>query len=189
MKYLRDRGHGIPSPEIFSCDCLPRSNRERNLSQRFYSPVFSLTQEFWLTAEAESCGLAVKEFSILLTTTGTKVNYGFPHGIHPDPTQKAAFFRALHLSALALAHSWLLAARLHPCLHFAQYLESSLDSPAVAKTLKCVSSEDRFLLSSYFLDHQTLLQIARLLHVHEATISRRLKRLVADLRKQLLHNL
>ena len=60
---------------------------------------------------------------------------------------------------------------------------------AVAQTLQALSSEDRFLLSSYFLDRQTLLQIARILRVHEATISRRLKRLVADLRKQLLHNL
>jgi RNA polymerase sigma-70 factor, ECF subfamily len=60
---------------------------------------------------------------------------------------------------------------------------------AVARTLQALPSEDRFLLSSYFLDRQTLLQIARLLNVHEATISRRLKRLVADLRKQLLHNL
>jgi len=60
---------------------------------------------------------------------------------------------------------------------------------AVARTLKALPAEDRFLLSSYFLDRQTLLQIATLLHVHEATISRRLKRLVADLRKQLLHNL
>ena len=60
---------------------------------------------------------------------------------------------------------------------------------AVAQTLQALPSEDRFLLSSYFLDRQTLLQIARILHVHEATISRRLKRVVADLRKQLLHNL
>jgi RNA polymerase sigma-70 factor, ECF subfamily len=60
---------------------------------------------------------------------------------------------------------------------------------AVAQTLRSLPSDDRFLLSSYFLDRQTLLQIARILHVHEATISRRLKRLVADLRKQLLHNL
>ncbi len=60
---------------------------------------------------------------------------------------------------------------------------------AVAQTLQSLPSDDRFLLSSYFLDQQTLLQIARILHVHEATISRRLKRLVADLRKQLLHNL
>ncbi len=60
---------------------------------------------------------------------------------------------------------------------------------AVARTLQTLASEDRFLLSSYFLDRQTLLQISRILNVHEATISRRLKRLVADLRKQLLHNL
>ena len=60
---------------------------------------------------------------------------------------------------------------------------------AVAQTLQSLPSEDRFLLSSYFLDRQTLLQIARMLHVHEATVSRRLKRLVADLRRQLLHNL
>jgi RNA polymerase sigma-70 factor (ECF subfamily) len=60
---------------------------------------------------------------------------------------------------------------------------------AVALTLKALAAEDRFLLATYFLDRQTLLQIARTLHVHEATVSRRLKRLVADLRKQLLRNL
>ena len=60
---------------------------------------------------------------------------------------------------------------------------------AVAQTLQALPSEDRFVLSAYFLDRQTLLQIARILHVHEATISRRLKRLGTDLRKQLLHNL
>ena len=62
-------------------------------------------------------------------------------------------------------------------------------SRAVEQTLQALPPEDRFLLSAYFLDRQTLLQIARILHVHEATISRRLKRLVVDLRKQLLHNL
>jgi len=60
---------------------------------------------------------------------------------------------------------------------------------AVARTLQGLAAEDRYLLSAYFLDRQTLLQIARLLRVHEATISRRLKRLVADLHKQLLHHL
>jgi RNA polymerase sigma-70 factor, ECF subfamily len=60
---------------------------------------------------------------------------------------------------------------------------------AVCQTLAGLPPDDRLLLSSYFLDRQTLLQIARLLHVHEATISRRLKRLVDDLRKQLLNNL
>ena len=60
---------------------------------------------------------------------------------------------------------------------------------AVERTLQALPPEDRFMLSSYFLDRQTLLQIARILQVHEATISRRLKRLIADLQKQLLHNL
>ena len=45
------------------------------------------------------------------------------------------------------------------------------------------------MLSAYYLDHQTLLKIAQTLGVHEATISRRLKRLAASLRKQLLENL
>jgi len=60
---------------------------------------------------------------------------------------------------------------------------------AVAHTLQDLDPADRFLLAAYYLDRQTLLQIARTLNVHEATISRRLKRLVTDLRKQLLRNL
>jgi RNA polymerase sigma-70 factor (ECF subfamily) len=60
---------------------------------------------------------------------------------------------------------------------------------AVARTLSALPPEDRFVLSAYFLDRQTLQQIGRLLRVHEATISRRLKRLATDLRNQLLVNL
>jgi RNA polymerase sigma-70 factor, ECF subfamily len=60
---------------------------------------------------------------------------------------------------------------------------------AISSTLQSVSAEERYLLSSYFLDRQPLAQIARVLHVHEATISRRLKRLLADLRKRLLQEL
>ncbi|MGA9670574.1 MAG: sigma-70 family RNA polymerase sigma factor [Terracidiphilus sp.] len=60
---------------------------------------------------------------------------------------------------------------------------------AVARTFRNLDAEDRFLLSAYYLDRQTLLQIARTLHVHEATISRRLKRLAGNLRKLLIGNL
>jgi RNA polymerase sigma-70 factor (ECF subfamily) len=60
---------------------------------------------------------------------------------------------------------------------------------AVARTLQELAAEDRYLLSTYFLDRRPLAQIARVLYVHEATVSRRLKRLLADLRKQLLRNL
>jgi RNA polymerase sigma-70 factor, ECF subfamily len=60
---------------------------------------------------------------------------------------------------------------------------------AVARTLVELGAEERFLLSAYFLDQHTLLEIARVLGVHEATISRRLKRLVGCLRRELRKNL
>jgi RNA polymerase sigma-70 factor, ECF subfamily len=60
---------------------------------------------------------------------------------------------------------------------------------AIARTLKGLAAEDRFLLSAYFLDRQTLLQIAQTLGIHEATVSRRIKRIADQLRKQLLEHL
>jgi len=60
---------------------------------------------------------------------------------------------------------------------------------AVRQTLRTLPPEDRFLLSAYFLDQQTLQQIARLLNVHESTISRKLKTLTTNLQKQLLKQL
>ncbi len=60
---------------------------------------------------------------------------------------------------------------------------------AVARTLSELVAEDRFLLAAYFLDRQTLKGIAHTLRVHEATISRRLKRLVEQVRKELIGNL
>ena len=68
-------------------------------------------------------------------------------------------------------------------------VESSVLTVAVGKTLAEVDPEDRFLLAAYYLDRQTLLQIARAMNVHEATISRRLKRLLEGLRIRLLKNL
>lgn len=59
----------------------------------------------------------------------------------------------------------------------------------LTKTLFELAAEDRFLLSAYFLDRQTLLQIARILNVHEATVSRRLTRLLNNVRKQLIASL
>jgi RNA polymerase sigma-70 factor (ECF subfamily) len=60
---------------------------------------------------------------------------------------------------------------------------------AVEGALRRSNAEDRFLLAAYFLDERTLLQIAQVLHVHEATVSRRLKRVCQDMRKQVLKNL
>ncbi len=70
-----------------------------------------------------------------------------------------------------------------------QSAELSRLAQAVSRTLETLAPDDRFLLASYFLDQQTLLQIARLLQVSEATVSRKLKRITGDLRKQLLRNL
>jgi RNA polymerase sigma-70 factor (ECF subfamily) len=238
--------------------------------------------ELWVASEAETCGLMLEEFSVALSSVGEKLNYGFPPGNHSNSDQKAAFFRSLRLSELALAHScalgrevawerfvslyrslltqaavaitgsatlghdladslyselyglrqvdgqrrsplssysgrgsllgWLRTtlAQRHVDHHRRVHRETPLDSldvqasepslstvpaelvrltGAVAQTLRELAPEDRFLLSAYFLDRQTLLQIARILHVHEATISRKLKRLTADLREQLLRNL
>lgn len=58
-------------------------------------------------------------------------------------------------------------------------LEGALES-----VLASVAPDQRLLLNLYFLDGQTLAQIAGLLHVHESTVSRRLDRLIAQLRKQ-----
>ncbi|AEU34629.1 sigma-70 family RNA polymerase sigma factor [Granulicella mallensis] len=60
---------------------------------------------------------------------------------------------------------------------------------SLAEALRALAPEDRFLLSAYFLDQRTLLQIAQLLRVHEATVSRKLKRLTSGLHQQLLKRL
>jgi RNA polymerase sigma-70 factor, ECF subfamily len=60
---------------------------------------------------------------------------------------------------------------------------------AIQEALRQLAAEERFLLAAYYLDGRTLLEIAPLLHVHEATVSRKLHRLTGDLRKQILRNL
>ncbi len=52
-----------------------------------------------------------------------------------------------------------------------------------------LSSEDRFVLASYYLDGRTLAEIARMLGLHESSISRRLDRLSTALRKRILTGL
>jgi len=65
---------------------------------------------------------------------------------------------------------------------------SSLQA-GVAAALLSQPVEERFLLTAYYVDDKTLAEIGQLLHVHEATISRRLKRATDAVRKQLLRNL
>jgi RNA polymerase sigma-70 factor (ECF subfamily) len=65
---------------------------------------------------------------------------------------------------------------------------SQLDR-AIEDALRGRDAEERYLLAAYYLDEQTLLQIARVLGVHEATVSRKLKRATEDTRKQVRRNL
>ncbi len=50
-------------------------------------------------------------------------------------------------------------------------------------------SEDRFVLASYYLDGRTLAEVARMLRVHESTISRKVDKLARLLRKKILNGL
>ena len=50
-------------------------------------------------------------------------------------------------------------------------------------------SEDQFVLASYYLDGRTLAEVARMLGVHESTISRKVDKLAKSLRKKILSGL
>jgi RNA polymerase sigma-70 factor (ECF subfamily) len=60
-------------------------------------------------------------------------------------------------------------------------LESSTDA-----ALASLPGEDRMVLAAYYLDGRTLAEIARMLGVHESTISRKVDKLAKSLRKKIL---
>ena len=62
-------------------------------------------------------------------------------------------------------------------------------SGATDEALAYLSGEDRMILSAYYLDGRTLAEIARILGVHESTISRKLDKLAKSLRKQIVTGL
>ncbi|HEY3770200.1 MAG TPA: sigma-70 family RNA polymerase sigma factor [Candidatus Angelobacter sp.] len=69
---------------------------------------------------------------------------------------------------------------------------SPLDSrlgAALDEALGLLSSEDRLVLASYYLDDRTLTQIGRMVGVHESTISRRLEKMLKGLKKQVIAGL
>jgi RNA polymerase sigma-70 factor (ECF subfamily) len=57
---------------------------------------------------------------------------------------------------------------------------------ATDEVLSRLSGEERFILASYYLDDRTLAEIARMLAVHESTISRKLEKLAKSMRKRIL---
>ena len=57
---------------------------------------------------------------------------------------------------------------------------------ATDQALGSLAPEDKFILANYYLDDRTLAEIARLLGVHESTISRKLEKITAATRKAIL---
>ena len=66
--------------------------------------------------------------------------------------------------------------------------DSRLES-ATAAALASLSSEERMVLAAYYLDGRTLAEVARMLGVHESTISRKVDKLAKSLRKKILSNM
>jgi RNA polymerase sigma-70 factor (ECF subfamily) len=56
---------------------------------------------------------------------------------------------------------------------------------AVSAELAALDGNERLLLAAYYLDHRTLAEIAKLLGVHESTISRKLVRITSAARKRI----
>ena len=70
----------------------------------------------------------------------------------------------------------------------AQTFDSRLEE-ATDQALASLAAEDKFILAGYYLDGRTLAQIARVLGVHESTVSRRLEKIIASTRKAILAGL
>ncbi|MBV9500919.1 MAG: sigma-70 family RNA polymerase sigma factor [Acidobacteriaceae bacterium] len=60
---------------------------------------------------------------------------------------------------------------------------------AVAGALAELGSSDRLLLTSYFFDRRTLAEIGRMIHVHESTVSRRVRKVTKTVRKKVIRSL
>ncbi len=55
--------------------------------------------------------------------------------------------------------------------------------------LAALGGEERFILAAYYLDARTLAEIGRILGAHESTVSRRVDKITAGLRKQIVARL
>jgi len=72
-----------------------------------------------------------------------------------------------------------------PAREEAATLADSRAEIAAAAELAALDPEGRFLLAAYYLDRRTLAEIAKLMGVHESTISRKLERTTLALRKRI----
>jgi RNA polymerase sigma-70 factor (ECF subfamily) len=78
---------------------------------------------------------------------------------------------------------------LHPRAGNAAPPENAKLASATDAALTGLSSEERFLLAAYYLDGRTLAEIGRMVCAHESTISRRLEKITAALRKKIVRKL
>jgi DNA-directed RNA polymerase specialized sigma subunit len=60
---------------------------------------------------------------------------------------------------------------------------------ATDEALAALPAEDRFMVASYYLDERTLAETARMLGVHESTVSRRLEKITKSLSKAIVRGL
>jgi hypothetical protein len=75
-------------------------------------------------------------------------------------------------------------ASLNPELQISAKLAGAQMQKALAESVKHMSAEDRLLVKLYYFDGLRLREAGAVLGVHEATASRRLTRIHADLRQQ-----
>jgi RNA polymerase sigma-70 factor (ECF subfamily) len=60
---------------------------------------------------------------------------------------------------------------------------------ATDAALAALGEEERFMLAAYYLDERTLAEVGRMLGAHESTVSRRLEKITARLRKDIIRRL
>jgi RNA polymerase sigma-70 factor (ECF subfamily) len=60
---------------------------------------------------------------------------------------------------------------------------------ATDEALGALDAEDRFLLASFFLHGRTLAEVARILRLHESTVSRRIHKITVGVRKQIVRGM
>lgn len=65
-----------------------------------------------------------------------------------------------------------------------QQTDSRIEAATTAE-LAALEAEERFVLAAYFIDRHTLAEIAKVMGVHESTISRKLERATTGLRKRI----
>jgi RNA polymerase sigma-70 factor len=67
--------------------------------------------------------------------------------------------------------------------------QHALLAAATDAALAALGEEERFLLAAYYLDERTLAEVGRMLGAHESTVSRRLEKITARLRQDIVKRL